>query len=744
MKEPDFCSWLRTLQQYLYHRKHRKLIVLHGELGWANSCSREILVSFKEQIGDDISYLIWGQDVQLSEGDNEQIIVNNYRHQLGTENHLVFFGDDQFHPDAFAALSGTICAGGVMVWLCPPKLISQPKDLFIQRLWRQISNDNQTVILTPEIINFPKSNDVNATQMSVENLPSLPLDFCTSIAKQDADKTFESFQKEHAECLTAEQNQAVLAIGKVCKGHSKRPLVLTADRGRGKSSALAIATANRLENYQGKDALTIIITAPHFDAVSIYFSQLSQSCPLGELGQGSFIYQQHRVKFLPIDILLKDKPKAHLLLVDEAAAIPVYILSQLLDVYHRVVFSSTQHGYEGAGRGFATKFQTILAKKAPDYNKLHLNQPIRWAEHDPLESIIFDGFLLNTVFEDGINQRTVHDNTLGEIKIIPLTQQQLVDNEAILRQVFAVLVSAHYQTTPSDLKLLLNNPSLIIFTALHDEKVIGVLLAMREGNVDHDSVEQVKHSQKRLKDQFIPQSLCLYNHCQQAFEYQYLRIMRIAVIEKFQHLGVGTKLLERIKEYGATEQIDFLGTSFGANPALLSFWFENDYQAVHLGFTADKASGEHSVMLLKAMSDSGQFLFKDIQQRFYQQFIYLLSEQYQSISPSVISTIIKACPKKLLPQLSEFDLSLVKGFSEKQSLLSSSAYSLHIWLQHFIHTKEFEQLPKKESGLLIFCLLQRHSIEQSCHKYGLTGKKQLNQTLVSIIRQYFQSAIMLR
>ncbi len=44
----------------------------------------------------------------------------------------------------------------------------------------------------------------------------------------------------------SEQEEAVAAVEKVVTGHRKRPLILTADRGRGKSSALGIACANLL------------------------------------------------------------------------------------------------------------------------------------------------------------------------------------------------------------------------------------------------------------------------------------------------------------------------------------------------------------------------------------------------------------------------------------------------------------------------------------------------------------------
>ena len=79
-------------------------------------------------------------------------------------------------------------------------------------------------------------------------------------------------------CVTAEQHNAVEAIIKVVTGHRNRPLVLTADRGRGKSSALAIASAKLLSERKN-NPYKIIVTAPVIAALSVFFKQLTSLLP---------------------------------------------------------------------------------------------------------------------------------------------------------------------------------------------------------------------------------------------------------------------------------------------------------------------------------------------------------------------------------------------------------------------------------------------------------------------------------
>jgi tRNA(Met) cytidine acetyltransferase len=144
------------------------------------------------------------------------------------------------------------------------------------------------------------------------------------------------------------------------------PVVLTADRGRGKSAALGMAASQLIG--QGKQ---VLLTAPSRATVESVFK-----------------HAKNPPAFFAPDDLLQTLPEGDVLLVDEAAAIPVPLLLQMLEHYPRCVFSTTLHGYEGSGRGFALRFQKQLDVRAPGWHAIRLHQPIRWAENDPLEHFI--------------------------------------------------------------------------------------------------------------------------------------------------------------------------------------------------------------------------------------------------------------------------------------------------------------------------------------------------------------------
>ena len=54
---------------------------------------------------------------------------------------------------------------------------------------------------------------------------------------------------------------------------------------------------------------------------------------------------------------------ADLLLVDEAAAIPTPLLEAMLARHSRIVFATTEHGYEGRGAAFICASRGYLMSK---------------------------------------------------------------------------------------------------------------------------------------------------------------------------------------------------------------------------------------------------------------------------------------------------------------------------------------------------------------------------------------------
>ena len=648
----------------------------------------------------------------------------NFRQFLGQEHDvLVFEADQHFNVDAFAALSGTIVAGGHAIVVLPEPLIS--RSLFCQRFIQIAKTYDNVDFVCPQ------------SPLSLQRLPNTKKDDPIAI-NQLKQVIQDQFSDEHSNefsndfksnCVTAEQAVAVEKIIQVLTGHRDRPLILTADRGRGKSSALAIAVVELLKRQDKR----IIISAPHPDSLSVFFNQVKHFMPSSKRTGNQIFYGASVVEFIAIDALVKHQPSCHLLLIDEAAGIPLPQLRQLLNHYHRQVFVSTVHGYEGAGRGFSTKFVNEVKHTRPNANLLHIEQPIRWAENDPLERFSFDALLLNAKLADA-KQVQLSIESINSIEHQHISAQQLSSDEPLLRQVFSLLVTAHYQTKPSDLMMLLDNPKVSLIVQSIEQQLVGVALLLAEGQIDDELSGKVKQSVRRIKGHLIPQSLLVHSGIEDAFEYSYQRIVRIAIHPQLQGQSLGHQLLEYCHSYSKHLGCDFVASSFGANKQLLKFWLDNQFSTCRIGFTKDNASGEHSAIVLRAVSAKAEQLQSVISKRFYNDLIYYLADEYQHLATDLVALILTNQPSS--SPLDKNDTEAVHSFQAGFRVFSSCAPALQRWLLVTIVNKGSDWLDNKVVEMMIAKLLQKHDWQTLANDYSYTGKKTIHTAMKRFVSEH--------
>ena len=693
MNKIQLTDMISKFNKELLNDDYRGLVILLGNQAWA----RQVFVKFLEHnhcspLTKINSFLSVGSNPPISSW--HCIDEKNYRHQLGTECHYLYFEDSDFNVDAFAALSGTIKAGGLcFAAIEESSLKSSP---FIQRLLQQAKSNHGSLIVTEQ--SFQEGcAQINPDENLVEQ------------------STAERF---------VEQQEAVTAIYKVAHGRANRPLVITADRGRGKTTSLAMATERLLQTNQDKKDFNVVITAPNKAATDIFFNYLKTSKVK--------IRQQHKlsVKFVPVDKLLLLEDDVDLLLVDEAAGIPVYILNRLAKRYKRVVFSSTVHGYEGAGRGFSIKFLNDLQSTHPNYKYLHLNQPIRWQQGDPLEQLIFKLCCLNAQLPDidslNVEPAKVESKELVE-QIALVASQQLVNNEPYLNAVLAILVTAHYQTKPSDLKLLLDNPAIKCFVLTSKNTPVAVCLAIEEGGLSEEQIEQVVSGERRFKNQFTPQALLVNGVSKQAFYYSYLRVVRIAVHPQLQSVGLGSKLLLHVSMWAKQENIDVLATSFAANASVLNFWQKNAMLPNWLSFKADSASGEYSLLMTKSLSDNSENYCQALNHYFNTRFSYLVARNYQAMSVRLVAKLLAKNREAEKRELDPFIDEDIRLFCQGKLQYGPASYAMSQWLINYNTVENAEVYP------LINQLVMNTDLAAVCHRFGFTGKRDFEQH----VRQFF-------
>ncbi|MBW9262697.1 MAG: GNAT family N-acetyltransferase [Candidatus Thiodiazotropha sp. (ex. Lucinisca nassula)] len=657
----------------------------------------------------------------IAHADNRQALQH-----LGRESGLLIYNAfSGFDPDAFGAVSGTLTGGGLLLLLTPcldqwaayadpeaERIIVANYELprpshFFTRLAKRLETEPSIARITVEGIKAAQTATPSNQPVPVSTDPS---------------------------CLTDDQSTAVEAIIHVVKGHGRRPLVLSSDRGRGKSSALGIAAARLIEaGYQ-----RILITASRQAAVESLFDMAASE--LGMEAHGVELHhQQGVIEYVAPDRLIQEKPRGDLLLVDEAAAIPTPILIKLLEHYPRIAFATTVHGYEGTGLGFNHRFKKHLDQQRPQWREIQLKTPIRYAMDDPLEQLVFRMLALDAEPTQIEPEQSLESDQLC---VTFPDQKQLMDDEQQLQQFFGLLVLAHYRTTPRDLWHLLDGPNLQPVVLTHDQQIVAVALLASEGEFSAELAEQIWLGRRRPRGHLLAQSLSAHLGLRTASTLKGLRIMRIAVHPALQSRGIGQQLLKAIQSYARNQAYDYLGVSYGAETRLIRFWQANGMKAVRIGVHPGASSSQQSVMHIQALSRSGESMLSKARTSYSRQLPALLAEPLSQLPADLLIPLLKEIEPPPLSSLTE------------QQWLDAVAYAFgnraYDYTRGIIKTLALSLLAdgllnESDERLLIKRVLQQQSWSACAAALDLSGKRATDDRIRTILQKaivnYADSAI---
>ncbi len=634
-------------------KRYRQLLVISGELVSCQAYAKNL-----------------SRDLQCLELD-DLCTASSY---LGMEFDAVIFNTfESFNPNALGIISGTIRAGGYLILLKP--LSWGTESLFLQRFERLLANSKNI-----RYLDLSKTADILGVPQPI---------------KIDSDYA------------TKDQQKAVDAIVKVVKGHRRRPLVITADRGRGKSAALGLASALLL-----KDSIdNIIITAPNKKMAEVIFKHAKNRFP------------QARLLFFSPDELQQKKPKAGLVLVDEAGAIPIPLLECFVKHYSRIVFATTLHGYEGCGRGFTLKFFKALNGLTPQWKHCQLETPVRYPKNDPLEQFIFKSLLLNA---EPAKAEFIKQTKLADCHVELLDKQALLNDEVLLKSVFGLLVNAHYQTKPSDLKLLLDDTALniqVLFT--EQRQVIAVALLIKEGAIEAKLASQIFNGQRRIKGHLVAQALAANAGSEFAPCLMGERVSRIAVHPQLQNKGFGSYLLTSVCNRSKAE---YVSTSYGVSLELLNFWNKQGFDSVYLSMKRDASSGMHSLIMLKGLTNKGLALVEASQLRFAKNYVLLLAEPFKKLETELALLVLADLNTDGFIELSKSEEKEVAAFGYQQRGYENSLHP--IWKFTIKTLPEGQsRLTTMENKVLMLKVLQKNSWQATKDQAGLSGKKDVLKVL---------------
>jgi N-acetyltransferase 10 len=402
---------------------------------------------------------------------------------------------------------------------------------------------------------------------------------------------------------TVDQAKALLTFVEAIVEKTLRSTVtLTAARGRGKSAALGVAVAAAVahgysniyitspspENLKtlfefilkGFDALGY---ADHQDYTIMQSTQPDQNKAIVRIE----LSRQHRqvVQYIkPEDSHVLGQ--AELLVIDEAAAIPLPLVRKLMGSY-LVFMASTINGYEGTGRSLSLKLIQQLreqsrgkgtngsthvvdrstGKETKDgadatmtgrsLREITLSEPIRYAKGDSVERWLNDLLCLDaTLPRKTTTQGCPHPD---KCQLLHVNRDTLFSYnpaaEKFLQKMMALYVASHYKNTPNDLQLMSDAPAhqLFVLTGPTEENKLPeplcVIQVALEGQISKESVLNSLSRGQRAGGDLIPWIVSQQFQDENFAGLSGARVVRIATNPEYVRMGYGSKALQLLVDF---------------------------------------------------------------------------------------------------------------------------------------------------------------------------------------------------
>ncbi|KAI8643746.1 GNAT acetyltransferase 2-domain-containing protein [Parasitella parasitica] len=408
---------------------------------------------------------------------------------------------------------------------------------------------------------------------------------------------------------TIDQAKAVLTFIEAISEKSLRSTVtLTASRGRGKSAALGIAMASAVAYGYSN----IFVTSPSpenlktlFEFVFKTFDALGYEEHLDyDIVQSTNpefnkaivrvnIFKQHRqtIQYIqPQDAHVLGQ--AELVVIDEAAAIPLPLVRKLLGPY-LVFMASTINGYEGTGRSLSLKLiqqlreqsrgfvgknsngdaEGVVVNRDPQAKKVEgtdaslsgrtlkevkLEEPIRYAPNDPVEKWLNKVLCLDATVVSKNIQGCPHPS---ECELYYVNRDTLFSyhpvSETFLQRMMSLYVASHYKNSPNDLQLMSDAPAHHLFvllppvgantSSLPDPLV--VVQVCLEGEISRQSVVNSLARGQRPSGDMIPWLISQQYQDDDFASLSGARVVRIATHPDYAKMGYGSRALELLTDF---------------------------------------------------------------------------------------------------------------------------------------------------------------------------------------------------
>ncbi len=558
-------------------------------------------------------------------------------------------------------------------------------------------------------------------------------------------------EKIYRYALTNDQVKVIHAIDKLSR-MPRGGVVVTADRGRGKSAAVGIGVAGYLLKKASKrEKYKVYVTAPDplntreiFNFIRRVFREYGVKHNVRK--QAGAIVEINSVlgKIAYINPPTSYKVKADLMVVDEASGVPTHILEHIAEKFEKTIFSSTLHGYEGAGRGFQVRFLPMVRKVyGGKLIEVDMDEPIRYAKDDPIEEWLFNTFFLDAD-PYHFTEQDKRELDLKRLRYVkPDPEDWLFRKRELLREYIGIYIYAHYRNRPNDLMILMDAPHHFMRALTYKGHVINSLHLAYEGMMSEKDVMRTLAGDPPSGHVIPTILLRYYPHIKNIPELRGIRVVRIATHPDIMRRGIGSKALEEVIREAREEGLDWVGASFGATDKLLEFWWRNGFSPLYLSPVRNAVSGEFSTIVIHPLSRKAREVVKKARLEFKRLLMHTLYECHFNLEPKLAYQLLSMDPWTIdyQPRLSSGQKERLKMYIYG-GMAFGGAYDAirEVVKTHFMRSPDKRiKIPRMWEYVLINRVLQARPWEKVAQYFDLEMEEVVSKTreLIAKLRLYY-------
>lgn len=398
---------------------------------------------------------------------------------------------------------------------------------------------------------------------------------------------------------TVDQAKALLTfVDTIAEKTLQSTVALTAARGRGKSAALGVAIAAAVAHGYSN----IFITSPSPENLKTLFEFLFKGFDaLNYLDHVDYniiqstnpdfnkaivrvnVHRQHRqtIQYIqPQDSYTLGQ--AELLIIDEAAAIPLPLVRKLMGPY-LVFMASTINGYEGTGRSLSLKLINQLREQSRgkarqngdvsngaqplggmrSLREITLSEPIRYASGDAVEKWLNKLLCLDATLPQRSLTAAAGTPDPAQCQLLAVNRDTLFSFHAVpekfLHSMLSLYVASHYKNSPNDLQLMSDAPAHHLYVLVPPipenpttlPEPLCVIQVALEGQISKTSVHHSLSRGQRAGGDLIPWLVSQQFQDDEFAGLSGARIVRIATNPDYTKMGYGARALSLLIDFYA-------------------------------------------------------------------------------------------------------------------------------------------------------------------------------------------------